>query len=41
MPAGVTRDQVLRLDRDALDAWWNALGLGDATWWRKWRLENW
>jgi hypothetical protein len=37
MPAGVTRDQVLRLDRDALDAWWNALGLGDATWWRKWR----
>ena len=41
MPAGVTRDQVLRLDRGALDAWWNALGLGDATWWRKWTLKNW
>jgi len=40
MPAGVTRDQVLRLDRDALDAWWNALGLGDATWWRKWKLTS-
>jgi hypothetical protein len=41
MPAGVTRDQILRLDPDALEAWWNALGLGDATWWRKWKLTSW
>jgi FecR-like protein len=34
MPSGVTRDAVLRLDRAALDRWWNALGLGEASWWR-------
>lgn len=33
-PAGVTRDQVLRGDRAALDAWWDALGVDTATWWR-------
>jgi hypothetical protein len=36
MPPGVTRDAVLRLDHTALDRWWNALGLGDAGWWRTW-----
>jgi hypothetical protein len=36
-PPGVTRDAVLRLDHAALDAWWNALGLGDAAFWRKWK----
>jgi hypothetical protein len=35
MPSGVTREAVLRLDAAALDQWWNALGLGDAGWWRK------
>jgi FecR protein len=35
MPPGVTREAVLKLDAAALDAWWNALGLGDAGWWRK------
>jgi hypothetical protein len=35
LPPGVTRDAVLRLDEAALDQWWNALGLGDADWWRK------
>ena len=40
-PPGVTREAILRLDRDALDAWWNELGLGDATWWRKWKLTSW
>src|SRR5206468_1765553 len=29
MPRGVTREAILRLDRAALDAWWNELGLGD------------
>jgi hypothetical protein len=37
MPAAVTRDAVLRLDRAALDQWWDALGLDEATWWRKWK----
>ena len=39
MPDGVTREAVLRVDRLALDRWWNELGLGDAGWWRKWKGE--
>jgi hypothetical protein len=35
-PAGVTREGVLRLDQAMLDAWWNALGLGDISLWRTW-----
>ena len=38
-PAGVTREAVLRGDRRALDAWWNALGLDTAAWWRKWKRQ--
>ena len=34
MPPGVTREAVLRVDRTALDAWWDAMGLGEATGWR-------
>jgi len=37
MPNGVTRDEAMRLDRASLDAWWNALGLDDASWWRVWK----
>jgi FecR protein len=37
MPIGVTRDAVLHLNRAALDLWWDALGLRDATWWRTWK----
>ena len=33
-PPGVTRESVLRLDRTALDSWWNALDLGDVSLWR-------
>ena len=33
-PAGVTRDEVLKKDRTALDQWWDTLGLDSATWWR-------
>jgi FecR protein len=36
-PAGVNRDAVLRGDAAALDAWWNALGLDSASWWRIWK----
>jgi ferric-dicitrate binding protein FerR (iron transport regulator) len=37
MPSGVTREAVLALDRIALDQWWNALGLGEASWWRNFK----
>lgn len=37
MPDGVTRDGVLSGDRAMRDAWWEALGLGTADWWRTWR----
>lgn len=33
-PAGVTREGILRLDRQMLDAWWNSLGYGDIYLWR-------
>jgi len=38
-PAGTTREGVLRGDRRALDAWWNALGLDSASWWRIWKRK--
>ena len=37
MPASITRDAVLRLDRAALDQWWDTLGLNEASWWRMWK----
>jgi ferric-dicitrate binding protein FerR (iron transport regulator) len=37
MPEGVTRAGVLQLDRPMLDHWWDSLGIGEATWWRKWK----
>ena len=36
-PDGVTREAVMRLDKAALDRWWDALGLGDTALWRKWK----
>lgn len=36
-PQGVTRDGVLSGNRSMRDLWWDALGLGDASWWRKWK----
>jgi ferric-dicitrate binding protein FerR (iron transport regulator) len=38
-PAGVTRDRILALDRSALDEWWNALKLGDTSFWRQWKRQ--
>jgi hypothetical protein len=37
MPPGVTREAVLRVDKTALDLWWESLGLGDTSWWRTWK----
>jgi hypothetical protein len=36
-PAGVTREGVRAGRRDMLDQWWDALGLGTASWWRTWK----
>jgi hypothetical protein len=36
-PATVSRQAVLAGDRQALDAWWNELGLDSASWWRLWK----
>lgn len=36
-PAGVTRQGVQGLNRHMLDLWWDALGLGEASWWRRWK----
>jgi len=36
LPDGVALESVLNLDRDALDRWWDALGLGDVRMWREW-----
>jgi FecR protein len=38
-PSGVTRDGVLSANQKMLDLWWNALGLGDTSWWRLWEHE--
>jgi hypothetical protein len=36
LPAGVTRNAVLRGDAAAIDECWNALGLENTGWWRGW-----
>ena len=36
-PAGVTREGVRAGQRDILDRWWDALGLGTVSWWRTWK----
>lgn len=35
-PPGVTREGALNGDSRAIDAWWDALGLQSASWWRLW-----
>ena len=36
-PSGVTREGIAAGRREMLDAWWDALGLGTASWWRTWK----
>src|SRR6266481_5051243 len=38
-PAGVSRDGILNLDRQMLDAWWNSLGYGDVGLWRTYERD--
>ena len=35
-PAGVTEEGVLSGDPHMLDAWWDKLGYGEMSWWRRW-----
>lgn len=37
VPANVTRGQAIAGDQKAIDALWDALGLGDIGWWRQWK----
>ena len=39
-PAGVTREGILRLDRQQMDLWWNQLDLGDISIWRFWEQSE-
>jgi hypothetical protein len=39
MPPLVTREAILRGDKPALDAAWNALNLGSTNWWREWKRQ--
>jgi len=36
VPAGVTKEGILRLDEPMLDRWWNELGFDDISVWRHW-----
>jgi hypothetical protein len=40
LPDGMTRQAVLSGDASAFDAAWNALKLGDTSWWRKWKQSE-
>jgi hypothetical protein len=40
LPPGIERAAILRGDRESLDAAWDALQLGDTSWWREWK-RNW
>jgi hypothetical protein len=37
LPPTITRQSILRGDPSAIDAAWNALGLGNTDWWREWK----
>lgn len=39
-PPGVTREDVLRGDQTAWDAWWNELDLGSSEFWRLWASDS-
>jgi hypothetical protein len=39
-PPGVTRDGILAGDRAMRERWWDALGLGDTSWWKYWKVQR-
>jgi hypothetical protein len=40
VPAGVTRQGVLAANPQMIDSLWNALDLGDTSWWRMWKSRG-
>ena len=40
LPPSVTREGILRGDRQSVDGAWDALKLGNTSWWREWK-RNW
>jgi len=40
VPAGVTRDGIVAGNPQMIDALWNALDLGDTSWWRIWKSRG-
>jgi hypothetical protein len=40
LPSSVTEEAILRGDPKSMDAAWDALELGDTSWWREWK-RNW
>ena len=39
LPPGVTRKSILAGDRKSMDAAWDALKLGNTSWWREWKRD--
>jgi hypothetical protein len=39
LPSSVTRESILRGDRASMDAAWDALKLGNTSWWREWKRD--
>lgn len=39
LPPDVTREAIMRGDRSAFDGAWDALNLGDTSWWREWKRQ--
>lgn len=39
LPAGASREGILNLERESVDAWWDALGFGSSAFWRRWKGE--
>jgi hypothetical protein len=39
LPSSLTREGILNGDRKSMDAAWDALNLGDTSWWREWKRE--
>ena len=39
LPPDLSREAVLHGDRRSIDSIWNALDLGDTSWWREWKRE--
>lgn len=39
LPDQATRSAILRGNGEAIDAAWNALNLGDTSWWREWKRQ--